>query len=96
TQQDLTDARQAKAADPRTDAILKLAHSIVVQRGELGASGLEQARTAGLTDGEIIETVAQVALNIFSNYVNHIADTVIDFPEITLTHGCAASSCACG
>lgn len=95
-QQDLADARQANAADPRSDAILKLARNIVVQRGELGAPELEQARTAGLTDGEIIETVAHVALNIFSNYVNHIAGTVIDFPEVTLTHGCATSSCACG
>ena len=96
TQQDLTDARQAATADHRTDAILKLARSIVVQRGELGATGLEQARHAGLTDGEIVETVAHVALNIFSNYINHIAGTVIDFPEVTLTNGCAASSCACG
>lgn len=96
TQQDLAEARHAKAADPRTDAFLKLAHSIVVQRGVLGTTGLEQARDAGLTDGEIVETVAQVALNIFTNYINHIAGTVIDFPEVTPTHGCAASSCACG
>lgn len=95
-QQDLADARQANAADPRTDAILKLARNIVVQRGELGATELELARTAGLNDGEIIETVAHVALNIFSNYVNHLAGTVIDFPEVTLTHGCSTSSCACG
>ena len=37
-----------------------------------------------------------VALNIFSNYINHAAGTVIDFPEVTLTKGCAATSCACG
>lgn len=96
TQQDLADARMAVAVDPRTDAILKLAQSIVVQRGELGKAGLDQAREAGLTDGDIVETVAHVALNIFSNYINHIAGTVIDFPEVTLTSGCAASSCACG
>lgn len=96
TQQELAEARQAAAADPRTEAILKLAHSIVIQRGELGAAGLEEARRAGLTDGDIVETVAHVALNIFSNYVNHIAGTVIDFPEVTRTQGCATSSCACG
>jgi uncharacterized peroxidase-related enzyme len=94
--QDIADARQAVATDKLTDAILKLAHSIVVQRGELGASGLDQARAAGLTDGEIVETVAHVALNIFSNYLNHIAGTVIDFLEVPLTQGHAASSCACG
>lgn len=96
TQQDLADARMAAAVDPRTDAILKLARSIVMQRGELGDEGVLGARQAGLTDGEIVETVAHAALNIFSNYINHIAGTVIDFPEVTLTSECAASSCACG
>lgn len=95
TQQDLIDARQATAADQRTEAILKLAHSIVVQRGELGATGLDQARQAGLTDGEIVETVAHVALNIFTNYINHIAGTVIDFPEVTPTRS-GVGSCHCG
>lgn len=96
TQQDLTDARQATATDPRTEAILKLARSIVVQRGDLDAATLDQARQTGLTDGEIVETVAHVALNIFSNYINHVAGTVIDFPEVTRTQSCATSSCACG
>lgn len=96
TQQDLADARLAAAVDPRTDAILKLAQSIVVQRGELGEAEIKQARQAGLTDAEIVETVAHVALNVFSNYINHVAGTVIDFPEVTLTSGCATSSCACG
>src|SRR5579872_6999063 len=35
----------------------------------------------GLTDGEIVETVANVALNIFGNYMNHVARTVVDFAE---------------
>jgi len=95
TQQDLTDARQATATDHRTEAILKLAQSIVAQRGELSATELEQARGAGLTDGDIVETVAHVALNIFSNYINHIAGTVIDFPEVAPAHrGVASCDCA--
>ena len=43
TGQDIADARHANATDARTDAILKLARSIVVQRGELGAAGSERA-----------------------------------------------------
>lgn len=93
--QDIADARQAAATDKRTDAILKLAQSIVVQRGELGATGLDQARAAGLTDGDIVETVAHVALNIFSNYLNHIAGTIIDFPEVTLGSSRLAPTCDC-
>ena len=93
--QDIADARHANATDARTDAILKLARSIVVQRGELGGAGPERARAAGLTDGEVIETVANVALNIFSNYVNHIAGTTIDFPEVEPGNGYVAPNCNC-
>jgi len=38
-------------------------------------------RQAGFTDGEIAEAVANVALNIFTNYFNHVAATDIDFPK---------------
>ncbi len=81
TQKDIADAIHATAATDKTDGILKLARSIVVQRGEVSDSDLEQARGCGLTDGEIVETVANVVLNILTNDVNHVARTLVDFPE---------------
>ena len=80
-QSEIDAAIHASAADARTDGILKLARNIVVQRGEISDSDFQRARTAGLTDGEIIETVAHVALNIFRNYVSHAARIAIDFPQ---------------
>ena len=80
-QAEIDDAIRASAADARTDAILKLARSIVVQRGELTDADLARARAVGLGDGEIVETVANVALNIFENYVSHVARVPIDFPQ---------------
>jgi uncharacterized peroxidase-related enzyme len=78
---EIAKARHAHATVEKTDAILKLARAIVVQRGEVSDSDLKQARAAGLTDGDIVETIANVVLNIFTNYVNHVARTVVDFPE---------------
>ena len=78
---EIDDAIRACAADARTDAILKLARSIVVQRGELTDADLAHARAVGLSDGEIVETVANVALNIFENYMCHVARVPIDFPK---------------
>ena len=80
-QAEIDDAIRASAADARTDAILKLARSIVVQRGELTDADLARARAVGLSDGEIVETVANVALNIFENYMSHIARVPSDFPQ---------------
>jgi uncharacterized peroxidase-related enzyme len=79
-QTEIDDATCARAGDPRTDAILKLARSIVVQRGEVTDADLARARAVGLTDG-IVETVANVALNIFENYMSHVALVPIDFPN---------------
>ena len=82
TDKEIADARQTNAESEKTSAILKLALSILVQRGEISDATLKTARRAGLTDCEIVETTANVALNIFTNYINHVARTVVDFPEV--------------
>ncbi len=81
TEEEIADAGHAVAKTPKTDAILKLARNVVVERGEVSDAELEQAHASGLTDGEIVETVANVALNILTNYVNHVARTVVDFVD---------------
>lgn len=75
-------ARQATAGDVKTHAILKLARAIVVNRGQIADSDLAAARTAGVSDGEIVETTVHVALNILTNYTNHVANTAVDFPPV--------------
>ena len=42
-------------------------------------------RWGQLGDGHITEVVANVAANIFSNYLNHVAETDIDFPAVRLS-----------
>ena len=102
SESDIADARQSTAATDKTDAILKLALSILVQRGEISDTALKSARAAGVTDAEIVETVANVAVNIFTNYVNHVARTVVDFPEVkpgeiaAPAEACSTESCGCG
>ena len=86
TDKEIVNARQTNASSDKTDAILKLALSVLVQRGEISDGALKTARATGLTDGEIVETVANVALNIFTNYINHVARTVVDFPEVKPGH----------
>ncbi len=77
----ILDARSARAADPKAAAILSLARSLVVERGRLSDRDLAAARGAGVGDGELVELVAQVALNLLTNYLNHVAETVVDFPR---------------
>lgn len=96
-EQELNDARKVVATDERTAAILNLARSIVVQRGDISEAEFKAARAAKLTDAEIVETVANVALNILTNYLNLVAQTVVDFPEVKAgeTETCTNEACAC-
>lgn len=94
---EVTAARSATASQPKTNALLKLARSIVTNRGNLHDADLAAARSAGISDGEILEATANVALNILSNYVNHIARTAIDFPAVAKASPggeCPSGSCA--
>lgn len=78
----ITAAREASASDPKADAALKFARTVIVNRGEISDSEVTALRAAGFDDGEVVEIVAHVALNIFTNYFNHIAGTEIDFPRV--------------
>ena len=69
-----------RSDDPRTEAILRLALAIVQARGLVTDADLSRARDAGLSDADIVETVANVVANIFTNYLNHVAATDIYFP----------------
>ena len=82
---DLVLARDAEASDAKTAVALRFAAAVVRKRGMLEPSEVEVLRGAGYTDGEITEIVAVVAINIFTNYFNHIAGTEIDFPVVEAT-----------
>ena len=44
----------------------------------------EAARTAGLSDGEIVEVISVVALNLFTNIIGKATHVEIDFPKVAL------------
>jgi uncharacterized peroxidase-related enzyme len=84
TDDQILSARNASSTDSKTEAILKFVRDVILKRGEVSDSDLQAVRAAGVTDGEIAEVVAHVALNIFTNYFNLIAQTEIDFPKVDL------------
>jgi uncharacterized peroxidase-related enzyme len=73
-----------RSADPKTNAILRFVAEVVRDRAKLADNGssLNRLRSAGVTDAEIVEVIATVAINIFTNYFNHVAGTDIDFPYV--------------
>lgn len=77
-------ARRGKGLDPIDTAIAGLALAVVNERGRVSSDILASAKAAGLDERQIIEVVANVALNVLTNFANNVAQTEIDFPEVTL------------
>lgn len=71
------------SADTKTRAALRFSSRIIEDRGDVPDEELAAVRRAGYSEEEIVEIVANTALNIFTNYFNHIAGTEIDFPVVS-------------
>lgn len=82
TEEELTAAQRGEASDPKAAAAPALAAKTVRERGRVSGSDMEELRSVGFSDEEIVEIIALVALNIFRNYFNLIAGTEIDFPLV--------------
>ncbi len=81
SEEDVEDSRQGVAADGKTGVALQFARRIVEKLGWVNDEEVEHLRKAGYGDEEISEIVAHAARNIFTNYFNHVAETITDFPE---------------
>jgi uncharacterized peroxidase-related enzyme len=79
----LAACRTARSSDPKTDAILKFAAAIVRERGSVTNEEFQKVKSAGVSDEEILEIVANVALFTYANYTNLVIGAEVDFPLIT-------------
>ena len=80
--EEIQSARRAAAAEARDGQMLRFTQSMVLQRGEISDQDLGALRQAGFSDAEIIEIVANIALNVFTNYLNILSKTELDFPAL--------------
>lgn len=81
---ELDAARAAHSADPHVAALLRLSNEIAESNGDVSRDGLKAAREHGVTDEEIGEVVANLALNVLTNYFNLLAEVDNDWPVVSL------------
>ncbi|SDJ63778.1 uncharacterized peroxidase-related enzyme [Bradyrhizobium sp. Rc2d] len=70
------------AADAQAKAALAFARKLVINRGVVSDADIVAVKSAGFTDEDVLEILGNVALNLFTNYFNHLASTDIDFPRV--------------
>lgn len=77
-------SREGTSSDPKANAVLALVTAVVRKQGRTSRAEMDAARNAGLSDAEIVEAVANTAINILTNYMNNVAGTEVDFPRVEL------------
>lgn len=77
-------AQAGESADPKTNAALRFALKLVDARGQVTDADVQALRAAGFDDEHIVEILAHVALNLFTNYVNVAFAVPVDFPAVPL------------
>ncbi|WP_342708246.1 carboxymuconolactone decarboxylase family protein [Bradyrhizobium sp. B124] len=74
--------RKGGSKSVKAEAVVNFAAKVADQRGRVGDDDIAAVRLAGYDDAQIVEIVALVAENIFTNYLNEVAKTDIDFPVV--------------
>ncbi|WP_233832602.1 carboxymuconolactone decarboxylase family protein [Paraburkholderia sp. ZP32-5] len=74
--------RKGASGDPKANAAVQFAARVAKERGHVSDADLKAVRDAGFTDAQIVEIVSLVAENSFTNYLNEVAKTEIDFPVV--------------
>lgn len=84
TAAEMAAAQQGESTDPQTAAALRFALKLVKDRAQLNDADVQALREVGFDDGQVVEILAHVALNLFTNYVNVAFAVPVDFPAVKL------------
>ena len=72
--------RTGKIANRKLNSLSKLVRNIVITRGKPSQIFIDNFFSVGYTKAALAEIIGHVALNTFTNYINNVAGTPIDFP----------------
>lgn len=75
--------RAGGSNDAKADAAVRFAAKVVHARGHVDEADVVALKAAGYDDAQVIEIVLHVALSTFTNYVNEVVKTDIDFPVVS-------------
>jgi uncharacterized peroxidase-related enzyme len=67
-------------ADARLDALAAFVRSVSTTRGTVAQDVVDAFRGAGFSDAQLVDTLFAISSITFTNLVNRVNDTAIDFP----------------
>ena len=83
--EEIASNRQGASGDAKANTIVAFATKVAKDRGHVGEADIKAVRDAGVTDAQIVELIGLIAENTFTNLLNEVAKTDIDFPVVRAT-----------
>lgn len=80
--EEISTNRRGGSLDVMAAAAVRFAVAVARERGRVSDAELADVRGAGYDDAQIVEIVQHVALNSWTNFINEVARTEIDFPGV--------------
>lgn len=81
SEDETVEIRNGEIKDKKLKALSDLAKEITEKRGYPSEETVDRFIDAGYNKAALVELIGLVSLNVFNNYLNHIAGTEVDFPE---------------
>lgn len=75
--------RKGTSGDAKASAAVRFAAKVAYSRGHVEEAEVTALRSAGYSDAQVVEVVALVALNVFTNFLGNAVKTDIDFPVVS-------------
>lgn len=82
SEDEISNARQGKSSNEKAQAAMDFATAVVKKAGKVSDEELQKVKSAGFSDGEVLEIITIVALNFFTNSINNVSRTPVDFPKL--------------
>ncbi len=83
SEEELVDALEGRAKDPRNQALLNYTNELVRHRGRVSEATIGNVLEQGFSQKALLEVIGVVGVYTSLNYVRHIANPEHDFPEVT-------------
>ncbi|MBX9736481.1 MAG: carboxymuconolactone decarboxylase family protein [Phycisphaerales bacterium] len=87
TSAEMADAQAGRSTDPKTAAALAFVSKVVANRAQVSDADVQALKSAGFDDELVVEIIAHIALNTFTNYLNVALNVPVDFPGVKLRSG---------
>jgi len=81
---EMANAQAGQSDDRRTAAALRFALKVVTDRAQLTDGDVAELHEVGFKDEQVVEIMAHVALNLYTNYINVALNVPVDFPKVAL------------